>query len=106
MRKGFMGGQQGMNVVIDGGAKSQFRTGRFVRADVEPGSHRVYARMNAQTEGTAVNHGVTLAAGECVLLDAKLEMGALQGSLVFLETRDPAEARRKLAGLKLVHWQE
>lgn len=106
MRKGFMGGQQGMNVVIDGGAKSQFRTGRFVRVEVDPGSHTVYARMNAQTEGTAINHGLTLAEGECVLLDAKLEMGALQGRLVFLETRDPVEARGKLAGLKLVSWQE
>ncbi|MCB2067979.1 MAG: hypothetical protein KDE15_15220 [Erythrobacter sp.] len=105
MRKGFMGGQQGMNVVIDGGLKSQFRTGRFVKAEVDPGSHTVYARMNAQTEGTAVNHGLTLAEGECVLLDAKLEVGALQGKLVFLETRDPGEARGKLAGLKLVDWQ-
>lgn len=105
MRKGFMGGQQGMNVTVDGLLEAQFRTGRFVRTEVPPGTHTIGARMAAQTKGSAISQDITLAAGECVLLDAKLEMGALQGKLVLLETRDPAEARAKLAGLKLVEWK-
>lgn len=32
-------------------------------------------------------------------------MGALQGKQVFLETRNPAEARVNLAKLKLVEWR-
>ena len=105
MRHGFVGGQQGMNVTINGLLTSQFRTKRFVRAEVPPGSHTVRAQMAAQTKGTAVEQVVDLAAGECVLLDAKLDMGALQGKLVLLETRDPTQARAKLAPLKLVQWQ-
>ena len=105
MRDGFVGGQQGMNVVIDDSLTSQFRTGRFVVAEVEPGEHVITGRMAAQTKGSAVNHSVTLGAGECILLDAKLNVGALQGKLEFLETRDPAQARSKLAKLKLVEWQ-
>lgn len=105
MRDGFMGGQQGMKVAIDDNLKSQFRTGRFVRAEVEPGDHTVHAQMAAQTKGTAIAETVSLAAGECVLLDAKLNMGVLQGKVVFNQTRDGPEARAKLAKLKLVDWQ-
>lgn len=104
MRDGFVGGQQGMNVTI-GSLTSQFRTGRFVCADVAPGTHEVRGRMGAQIGGTDTIHPVTLAAGECVLLDAKLDMGLLQVSLVFNESRDPDEARRKLANLALVEWK-
>ncbi len=104
MRSGFVGGQQGMNVGI-GALTSQFRTGRFVRADVPPGTHDVRGRLAAQIGGTDKIHTVTLAPGECVLLDAKLDMGALQAKLVFIESRDPAEARAKLAKLKLVEWK-
>jgi len=104
MRKGFVAGQQGMNVTIDDAMTAQFRTGRFVKADVEPGEHTIHSQMASQTKGTARNHTVTVAAGDCVLLDAKINMGALQGSVELLETRDAGEARQKLAGLKLVEW--
>ncbi|GAA4035157.1 hypothetical protein [Parerythrobacter jejuensis] len=104
MRKGFIAGQQGMNVTIDNHLNTQFRTGRFVKADVEPGEHTVAALMGSQTKGTASDHTVSVGAGECVLLDAQIKMGALQGTVEFHETRDAAEARSKLAGLKLVEW--
>lgn len=106
MRNAFVGGQQGMNVTVDSAQTSQFRTGRFVRADVAPGAHVVEAQMASQTKGTATRWEGTLTAGECVLLDAKLDMGALQGKLVFLETRDAGEARGKLGSLKLVEWKD
>ena len=106
MRKGFVGGQQGMNVTIDGTLNSQFRTGHFVRAEVAPGEHTITAQLSSQTKGSAATQTVTLAPGECLLLDVKMNMGALQGSLEMFETRDPAEARSKLATLKLVEWKE
>ncbi|WP_432200751.1 hypothetical protein ACRAQ7_00250 [Erythrobacter sp. W53] len=106
MRKGFVGGQQGMNVTIDGSLNSQFRTSRFVKADVEPGEHTIEAQMASGSKSAGVSHTVTLKAGECVLLDAKMNVGALQGSLEFFETRDTGEARGKLTGLKLVEWQD
>lgn len=106
MRNAFVGGQQGMNVTVDGERTSQFRTGRFVRADVAPGAHVVEAQMASQTKGTATRWEGALAAGECVLLDAKLDVGALQGKLLFLETRDADEARGKLGSLKLVEWKD
>ena len=105
MRKGFVAGQQGMNVTIDADRTTQFRTGRFVKAEVAPGQHTIEAQMASQTKGTALVHTVDLAEGECVLLDAKLNMGALRGSIEFLETREANEARSKLAGLKLVEWK-
>ena len=104
MRKGFVAGQQGMNITINGDKTTQFRTGRFVKAEVTPGEHTVEAQMASQTKGTAHTQTVTLAAGDCVLLDAKINMGALQGSVEFFETRDASEARGKLEGLKLVEW--
>ncbi len=104
MRKGFVAGQQGLNVTVNDGMTAQFRTGRFAKADVEPGEHTVVSQMASQTKGTARSHSVTVAAGECVLLDAKLNMGALQGSIEMIETRDGHEARGKLAGLKMVEW--
>lgn len=104
MRDAFVAGQQGMNVTIDDDMTAQFRTGRFVKAEVEPGDHTVIAQMASQTKGTAKTYPVSVAAGECVLLDAKIAMGALQGSVEFEEHREPGIARGKLAKLKLVEW--
>ena len=106
MRKGFVGGQQGMNVTIDDTFNSQIRTGYFLSAEVEPGEHTVYAQMASQTKSSAASETVTLAPGQAILLDAKLNVGALQGAVVFLTTDNAAEARAKLAKLKLVEWKE
>ncbi len=104
MRDAFIAGQQGMNITIDDAMTAQFRTGRFVKADVEPGEHSVLAQMASQTKGTAKTYTLSVAAGECVLLDAKIAMGALQGSVEFEEQRDAGLARAKLGKLKLVEW--
>jgi len=111
MRKGFVGGMQGLNVTITGAADGQgprldgqIRSGYFLMADVAPGSHRISARMSSQTESSRRDVEVTLAAGDALLLDVSMDMGALQGKLVFDEIRDPTLARQKLAGLKMVEW--
>lgn len=105
MRKAFVAGQQGMNITIDDTLETQFRTGHFARAEVMPGEHTVTAQMSSQTKGTAAMHVVEVGAGEAVLLDMKIDMGMVQGKPTFSETRNPAEARAKLATLKLVKWK-
>ena len=105
MRKGFVGGQQGMGITIDGNLHSQIRSKYFLMADVEPGTHSVKAKMASGTEGAARTHDVALNAGDVVLLDMKLNMGVLQGSPDFTEVRDPVQARQMMQGCKLVLWK-
>lgn len=104
MRKGFVAGQQGMNITLDDAYSAQFRTGRFVKADVEPGEHTIFAQMASGSKGAGATQNVNVAAGECVLLDAKINMGALQGTVEFIESRGAGGARQKLTGLKLIEW--
>ncbi|MEO9490812.1 MAG: hypothetical protein ABJG26_04240, partial [Marinomonas sp.] len=77
MRKGFVAGQQGMNLTLDDAQSAQFRTGRFVKADVEPGEHTIFGQMASGSKGAGAAQMLNVAAGECVLLDAKINMGAL-----------------------------
>ena len=106
MRKGFVGGQQGMNITVDGTLESQIRSKYFLMAEVEPGKHSVKAKMSSGSESAARTHDVDVAAGECVLLDMKLNMGALQGTPDFTEERDAAQAKQMLSGCKLILWKD
>ncbi|GAB5489630.1 MAG: hypothetical protein Pars2KO_32000 [Parasphingorhabdus sp.] len=105
MRKGFVGGQQGMNITINGEMQSQIRTKYFLMAEVDPGEHSILAQMSSGTKGAAVTHDISLKSGESVLLDMKLNMGALQGKPDFTEIRDMVQAKAMLNGLKLVEWK-
>ncbi|WOE74064.1 DUF2846 domain-containing protein [Alterisphingorhabdus coralli] len=105
MRKGFVGGQQGMNITINDDLNSQIRTKYFLMAEVEPGTHTVTAQMSSGTKGSARSHEITLEANKSVLLDMKLQMGAVQGKPDFTEVRDMVEAKSMLNGLKLVLWK-
>jgi hypothetical protein len=105
MRKGFVGGQQGMTITIDGQLESQIRSKYFLFADLDPGEHSVKAKMSSGTESAARTHQILLAAGDIVLLDMKLNMGALQGTPDFTEIRSGVEARQMLEGCKLILWK-
>lgn len=105
MRKGFVAGQQGMNITIGSQYNSQIRSKYFLMAEVEPGVHEVTAQMSSGSKSAAVSHELTLAEGEIALLDMKLNMGALQGKPDFTEIRDAREANGMLTGLKLVKWK-
>ncbi|QTD56201.1 hypothetical protein [Parasphingorhabdus cellanae] len=105
MRKGFVAGQQGMNITIGDQFNSQIRSKYFLMAEVEPGTHEVTAQMSSGSKSAAVSHEVTLAEGEIALLDMKINMGALQGKPDFTEIRDAREANGMLTGLKLVKWK-
>jgi hypothetical protein len=106
MRKGFVGGQQGMNITVNGMLNSQIRSGYFLMAEVDPGEHGVEGHFSSQTRSSATTERVDVAAGECILLDAKFNMGAVQGKILFDQYRDPQEIRQKLDGLKLILWKE
>ena len=45
MRDGFVGGQQGMNIAINGSLNSQIRSKYFLMAEVDPGKHHINAQM-------------------------------------------------------------
>lgn len=105
MRKGFVAGQQGLNIMVDGGLNSQIRSGYFLMAELDPGEHTITAQFSSGTKGSAVSHSVTLAEGEVLLFDMKLNMGLLQGKPIFTEIRDLGTAKSKLTGLKMVLWK-
>jgi hypothetical protein len=106
MRKGFVGGQQGMDISIDGQLSSQIRTKYFLMADVEPGVHHIKAKMTSGTESAVRSHEINLAAGDAILLDMKLNMGLVQGTPDFTEIRNVSEAKQSLQGCQLVRWKE
>ncbi|MEP3224535.1 MAG: hypothetical protein ABJO01_01060 [Parasphingorhabdus sp.] len=105
MRKGFVGGQQGMNITINGDLNSQIRSKYFLMAEVDAGDHEVTAQMSSGSKSAAVTHALTLAENETVLLDMKINMGALQGKPDFTEIRDAREANGMLTGLTLIKWK-
>ncbi|MFC4255076.1 DUF2846 domain-containing protein [Altererythrobacter xixiisoli] len=105
-RRGFMGGAQGMNISIDGDFEGQIRSGYFMMAEVAPGTHNLSAKFNAQTEGSRVDHVVTVEAGESVLFEMSFDMGALQGKIRFDEQRDKRTAAEQIGGRKMVAWRK
>ena len=105
MRNGFVGGQQGMNITLNGQLESQIRSKYFLMVDLDPGTHDVKAKMASGSESAARNHKVNLSAGDVVVLDMKLNMGVLQGTPDFTEIVGVDQARQALAGCRLVHWK-
>ena len=106
MRKGFVGGKQGMNIGIDDAVSGQMRSGYFMMADVEPGDHIITARMNKQSEKTRETKSITLEAGQLVLVDVGLEMGMVRMKPFFVATFDQPEIRNALRSLKMIAWLE
>jgi len=105
-RRGFMGGAQGMNISIGNDYEGQIRSGYFMMAEVAPGTHDLSAKFNAQTEGSRVNHVVSVEAGESVLCEMGFDMGALQGKIRFDELRDKRAIVEQLGNRKMVAWRK
>jgi hypothetical protein len=104
MRTGFAGGMQGMNVKIGDQLTGQIRVTNFMRAEMEPGTYSIYAKMNAQTEATAITNMITVASGDIILLNYRIKVGMLQGGLVLEEIRDRDVGIKKIHKLKMVDW--
>lgn len=104
-RQGFMGGMQGMNILIDDGLyEGQFRSGNFMVAELTPGPHKVSAKFHAQTASSQRHHAVNLSAGECVLLELGFDMGAVQGKISFAEQRDKRTIVQQLGTRRMISW--
>lgn len=104
MRKGFMAGMQGMDITVDDTHTGQIRSGYFMMAEVDPGTHHLTARFSKQTESTRQSHDVTLAAGQIILFDMTFDMGMVQGTIRFEDAHDAGQIRQKIAHLKMVGW--
>jgi hypothetical protein len=104
MRKGFVGGMQGMNISIDDSYNGQIRSNYFMMAELDPGTYNMSAQFSKQTASTRQSHVVTITAGDVVLLNMTFDLGMLQGTIRFDETRDTAQIKQLLSGLKMVNW--
>mgnify|MGYP000870208568 CR=1 FL=1 len=104
MRTGFMGGMQGMNITIDTSHNGQIRSNYFMMAEVEPGTHRVTARMKNKLSKAVEEHFVTLAADSSVLVEVGLEMGMTSATPYFTDYTERAQAIPRLRRLKMVDW--
>ncbi|MXO89771.1 DUF2846 domain-containing protein [Pontixanthobacter aquaemixtae] len=103
MRNGFVGGQQGMNITVNGDLNSQIRSKYFLMAEVDPGQHEVTAKMSSGSKSES--HTFSLGAGEVILFDMKLNMGMVQGTPDFTEIRGAREAQGMFRNLKMVEWK-
>lgn len=103
-REGFVGMAAGLNVTVDGVARAQLKSPRFVVIPLEPGVHEVNAAFGglagAQNNASAVR--LTVAAGETAVIKATLSMGALKNTVNLNLVEDVEAARRKLAGVTMV----
>jgi hypothetical protein len=106
LRRGFVGGQQGMNITLSTGHKGQMRTNKYLVADVDPGSYVVMAQLNKQSSKFAASSDIELSAGDVILLTAGMEMGMLRATPYFTETRDRVAARNEIGGAVMVEWSE
>jgi hypothetical protein len=104
VRKGFVGGQQGLNVSIAGGWEGQIRSNHFMMAEVAPGTYDMSARMNRQGEAARGTHSVTLAPGTMVLVNIGLEMGMVRMTPFFTDITDGRAAHDMLKSAKMVDW--
>lgn len=101
VRRGFVAALQGMNIAIDGVGSGQLKSKRFIMADVEPGTYQISSKMARGTKSTASTIDVTVAAGQCVVVSAYVEMTALAAKTIFT-VLDDAQARSNLADSKML----
>ena len=103
-RRGFVAALQGMNVMLDGTAKGQIKSGQMLMADVEPGAHHLQVGAAKAKLAHAAEMDIDIGAGGVVVIDAMIEMGALKGS-VKLTRLDAAKAREDVSATKLILWE-
>ncbi len=104
VRKGFVGGMQGMNISIDDAWEGQIRSNHFMMAEVAAGDHQISARMAKQSEAARGNHVVTVAPGGFVVVDIGLEMGMVRMTPFFKEITDGLAANAHLNPAKMADW--
>lgn len=105
-RHGFVASQQGMNITIDETHQGQFKSGRVLMADLEPGRHHVTAQLARGGKGSAGSLDLDLAAGTVTVVKTGVSMGGMNGKCMLEVLPDMAAGRGHVAGNKFVAWQQ
>lgn len=103
-RRGFVAALQGMDVMLDGSAKGQIKSGQMLMADVAPGKHQLHVATAKAKLARPAELEIDVGAGGVVVIDAMIEMGALKGG-VKLTRLDAAKARENVHATKLILWE-
>jgi hypothetical protein len=103
-REGFVGMAVGLNVMVDGRARAQLKSPRFVVMPLDPGVHEIGAAFGAlaAAQSNAANVKLTVAAGEVAVLRATMSLGALKNTVNLELVEDLEHVRRKLANATMV----
>jgi predicted heme/steroid binding protein len=105
-RHGFVASQQGMNIAIDDTHQGQFKSGRVLVADLQPGRHHVTAQLARGGKGSAGSLDLDLAAGTVTVVKTGVSMGGMNGKCTLEVMPDMATGRGHVAGNKFVAWQQ
>ena len=103
-RRGFVAALQGMDIVLDGTARGQIKSGQMLMADVAPGKHHIHAATAKAKLARPSEIEIDVGAGGVLVIDAMLEMGALKGA-VKLTRLDAVKARENVNATKLMLWE-
>lgn len=103
-RRGFVAALQGMDVTLDDTAQGQIKSGQMLMADVAPGTHRLHVSTAKAKLARPAELEIDIGAGEVVVIDAMIEMGALKGG-VKLTRLDAAKARENVHATQLFLWE-
>ena len=103
-RHGFIASAQGMNITIDDTHEGQFRSGRVLFADLEPGRHHFTAQLAKSGKDTAGEVDLDLAAGTVTVIKTSVSMGGMNGKCILEVMPDMATARGHVAGNKFIAW--
>lgn len=105
-RHGFVASMQGMDITIDDTHAGQFKSGRVLFADLEPGRHHLTAQLAKGGKGSAVALDLDLAPGTVTVLKAGVSMGGMNGKCVLEILPDMAAGRSHVAGNRFIAWQQ
>ena len=103
MRDGFVGKAVGLNVTVDGRLAAQLKSPRFTAIPLDVGSHEMEVAFGGlagkQNKPNVERFGT--GAGEVVVYAAKINMGALQNTIVLHRIDASAELSAKLNGMTM-----
>ena len=102
--EGFVGKAAGLNIVVDGKARAQLKSPRFVIIPLDPGRHEVSAAFGGLA-GAQNNAGlavVSIQEGKVAAVRASLSMGALKNTINLEEEADIEAVRARLRNMKMV----
>ena len=105
VRRGFVGGQQGMDIAIDTTHNGQIKSGRALVADLPPGQHTLTARMARGGDQSETSLVLDLATDSVAVVHATTTMGASTASVRLSVMNDMNAAKGELDKARFLIWQ-